>query len=150
MFLKKVSLPLMIAGLVASSLEASPSKQGNEEIKIADLEVEVSDKLSGQKTHGLRTLYIIVYDAQSSMPMPYGAMKVDLTKDPQGTVYKGVLNSANINVMSGGPLPETLRIKARLDRDGSAGKDSPGDIVGSIEGVKKGTSAKIKIDKEIN
>ena len=129
---------------------ASPSKPAGEEIKIADLEVEVSDKLSGQKTHGLRTLYIIVYDSQSSMPMPYGALKIDLSKDPQGTVYKGSLNSNNINVMSGGPLPETLRIKARLDRDGSAGKDSPGDVVGTIEGVKKGSSVKIKIDKEIN
>jgi hypothetical protein len=150
MFSKKVSLGLLLAGFCASNLMASPSKPAGEEIKIADLEVEVSDKLSGQKTHGLRTLYIIVYDSQSSMPMPYGALKIDLSKDPQGTVYKGSLNSNNINVMSGGPLPETLRIKARLDRDGSAGKDSPGDVVGTIEGVKKGSSVKIKIDKEIN
>jgi len=125
--------------------QSSPSADG----KIIDLEVKVLDKIVSGKTKGLRTLFIIVYDAQSAMPMPYGALKVDLMKDPEGTVYKGTLDSKNINVMSGGPVPSSLRLKARLDKDGSAGKDAPGDFTGTVEGIKTGGSVTITIDKEI-
>jgi hypothetical protein len=100
--------------------------------KLASLEVTVDDKVA-TKTLGIRTLYVIVYDTESKMPMPYGAMKVELKADAKGSIYKGELTTANVVSMNpGAPLPKTLRLKARLDKDGAAGKDQPGDAVGNI------------------
>ena len=41
-----------------------------------------------------------------------------------------------------------LKVKARLDKDGSAGPDQPGDIVGMSQVVKRGsTNIKIVLDQ---
>lgn len=109
--------------------------------KIASVEVNV--EAAAEKTAGIRTLFIIVYAQDGKMP--YGAMKVDLKADAKGTVYKGDLTTANVQTMGGGPVPQSLRLKARLDKDGSAGPDQPGDLAAIVESVKAGGSAKIVI-----
>lgn len=117
--------------------------------KIVSLEVSIDDAALVKKDAGIRTLYVILYDAESQRPMPYGAIKIDLKEDAKGTFYTGDLTSDNVQAMGGGPVPKNLRLKARLDKDGSAGMDSPGDLVGTAEKVKVGDKVKIKINKAI-
>jgi hypothetical protein len=115
----------------------------------ADVEIKLEEGKTAKAAAGIRTLFITIYDQESKAPMPYGAMKVELDKDAKGTVYKGKLDSGNIMVMGGGEAPKTLRIKAKLDKDGSAGPDAAGDVVGIVEGVKAGSKVTIKLDKAI-
>ncbi|MBC7658551.1 MAG: hypothetical protein H7249_02495 [Chitinophagaceae bacterium] len=117
--------------------------------KIASLEVSIDDAALVKQDAGIRTLFVIVYDADSPRPMPYGALKVDLKADAKGTFYTGDLTSENIQTMGGGAVPKNLRLKARLDKDGSAGMDAAGDLVGSAEKIKAGDKVKIKISKAI-
>jgi hypothetical protein len=116
--------------------------------KIADLEVKLDDKLA-PKGADIRTMFIVLYDADSAAPMPYGALKVELDKAAKGTFYKGTLTTENVYVMGGGALPKTVRIKARLDKEGNAGGDKPGDLVGIADKVTIGSKATITINKAI-
>jgi len=140
-FYSKFCLALALTAPVASLSFAAD--------KIASLEVSIDDAALVKKNAGIRTLFIILYDADSTRPMPYGAVKVDLKEDAKGTFYKGDLTSENVQTMGGGPIPKNLRLKARLDKDGSAGMDQPGDLVGTIEKAKAGDAVKIKIAKAI-
>lgn len=117
--------------------------------KIATLEVSLDDAALVKKGAGIRTLYVIVYDADSPRPMPWGAIKVDLKEDAKGAFYKGDLTTDNVQSMGGGAVPKNIRLKARLDKDGSAGMDSAGDLTGQVEKVKVGDKVKIKIAKSI-
>lgn len=138
--------PLVLAlGMVTATLAAAAGTE-----PLANVEIKLSDKLTTQSA-GIRTLYVTLYDAESSKPMPYGAMKVVLEKDAAGTVYKGKLDGSNVMMMGagGGAEPATLRIKARLDKDGSAGPDAAGDLVGIADKVKRGGEAVITIDKAL-
>lgn len=114
----------------------------------ADIEVKLEDAKLLAKSAGIRTLYITLYDAASTAPRPYGALKVDLTQDAKkGTIYTGKLDPSNVMTMGGGAVPAKLRIKARLDKDGSAGPDGAGDLVGIADQVTAGGKAVITIDK---
>lgn len=137
---------LILAGLAsvaASSYAAESAKV------LADVEVTIDDAKLVTKSAGIRTLYITLYDDASPGPMPYGALKVTLTSDPKGTVHKGKLDTSNVMIMGGGEAPKKLRIKARLDKDGSAGPDGAGDLTGIASGVVVGSKVTIKIDKAI-
>jgi hypothetical protein len=129
----------------APKADAAKAESGT---KIADVEVKLDDKLA-KKGADIRTMFIVLYDAESQAPMPYGALKVDLDKAAKGTFYKAALTTGNIYVMGGGPLPKAIRIKARLDKEGNAGGDKPGDLVGVAEKVAVGGKATITIDKAI-
>ncbi len=96
---------------------------------------------------GIKTLFLVVYE--SGTRMPYGAKKVVLTKDAVGSFYKFKLGTDNIQMMRGGVAPAKLKIKARLDKDGSAGPDSVGDVVGIIDGVNVGTGKLILKLKQV-
>lgn len=132
---------------VAAYLAATSAIAGDA-TTYADVEIKLDDA-QAKAAAGIRTLFITIYDQESKMPMPYGAMKVDLDKDAKGVVYKGKLDSNNIMKMGGGETPKKLRIKAKLDKDGSAGADAAGDVVGIVEGVAVGSKVTIKIDKAI-
>ena len=113
--------------------------------KLATVEVEVKGKTDNAK--GIRTLFVIVYDSASKTPRPYGALKVDLKADPTGTVYKGDLTTGttgNVTVMGESTTPKTIRIKARLDKDGSAGGDQPGDFSATVDNINVGEKGKEK------
>lgn len=94
-----------------------------------------------QKAHGIRTVFIIIYDDESNAPLPYAAIRKVLDQDPSGTFLDFLLTKDNMQIMNqsqAGP-PKKIRIKARLDRGGTAGADEPGDIVGELSGVDIGT-----------
>lgn len=91
------------------------------------------------KAKGIRTLFISVYDARSRAPMPCAAQKFVLAQDPGTEVLSFTLATESLTMMACPAIPDVINLKAKLDRDGSAGPDAPGDIVGTLEGVKKGT-----------
>ncbi|MBM4253629.1 MAG: hypothetical protein FJ146_16805 [Deltaproteobacteria bacterium] len=138
-----------LAATASALLLISPMVKAEAQRKFADIEISIDDPALQKKDTGIRTLYVTLYDAASSMPMPYGALKVDLDKDAKGTFYKGELNSTNVMIMGGGDVPKTLRIKARLDKDGSAGRDEAGDLVGIADQVSLGAKVKVVINRAI-
>lgn len=95
---------------------------------------------------GIRTLFIIA--SGPDRPMPLGAFRKTLSGDASGVVYDFVLTKDNMQIMmNGGELPPEFRLKARLDRDGAAGPDQPGDLTGDIYPVKLGQDGvEIRID----
>ena len=118
--------------------------------KFADVEVKIDDVKIAKKGEKIHTLYITIYDADSAMPRPYGAARINLDKDPsKGLVYQGILDTTNVAVMGGGDMPKHLKIKARLDKDGSAGPDEAGDLVGINAKIDTGSKAVVVIDKAI-
>lgn len=134
---------------LAAAFVLAPLALAADATTYADVEIKLDGDKATKASAGIRTLFITIYDQESKMPMPYGAMKVELDKDAKGVVYKGKLDTSNIMVMGGGDAPKKLRIKAKLDKDGSAGADAPGDVIGIAEGVAAGAKVTIKIDKAI-
>jgi hypothetical protein len=128
---------------------AAPIARAEAAKPFADVEIKLDDAKLAAKGAGVHTLFITIYDAASQAPRPYGAVKVDLAKDAsKGTIYKGTLDQNNVMVMGGGEMPKKLRIKAKLDKDGSAGPDEAGDLVGTTE-TELGGKAVVTIDKAI-
>jgi hypothetical protein len=102
---------------------------------IAEGKVVLKPEFDAQ-AQGMRTVYIIVRDPASPMPMPYGAMATTLTSDATGNVMNFKLTKENLRVMAeASNPPQKVTIKARLDMDGLGGSDQPGDIVGILENV---------------
>jgi hypothetical protein len=127
----------------------SPAMQAADQ-KLVSVEVSLADS-TATAAPGIRTLYIILHDSKSKTPRPLGAVRVDLKADAKGLVYKGDVKASDVQTMGGtlGALPETFRVKARLDKDGSGGPDQTGDIVGFAPSVPPGGTAKIVLDKVI-
>ena len=92
------------------------------------------------KASSIRTLFLVLHDASSTSPMPYGAQKLTLTKAPGELVTHFILTQDNVQVMQPNmPAPKTLTLKARLDLDGTGGKDKPGDLTGSLASIPLGS-----------
>jgi len=89
------------------------------------------------RARGINTLYIIVYDAESQMPMPYGAVRKRLSEPATpGAFREFSITREKLQLMNENlPSPRYMRIKARLDLDGIAGMDQPGDLTGEVERV---------------
>lgn len=99
---------------------------------------------------GIRTVFVAIQDPAAKMPMPCAAKKFTLTKDAEGEFLSFTLDSDSLTLMACKELPETMNLKAKLDKDGSAGPDAAGDIVGRVTGIKKGASqVTITLDKAI-
>lgn len=110
---------------------------------LASGSVELKKGLEAQ-AKGIKTLFVVIYNLESKRPMPYGAVRFQLKQDAKGVFHKFTLTTDNVQQMMPSPVPKKMRIKARLDKDGSAGMDRPGDIVGEIKPVQAG-SKDIKI-----
>lgn len=124
------ALTLVIAACIGAAIffgQTSPV--------IAEGKVILKPEFDAQ-AQGMRTVYIIVRDPASPMPMPYGAMATTLVSDPSGTVLNFKLTKENLRVMAESQNhPQKVNIKARLDMDGLGGSDQPGDIVGTVENI---------------
>lgn len=95
------------------------------------------------------TLYIII--SGNDRPMPYGAFRKSISA-PVGTeVYEFALTKDNIQAMMDMTTwPAEVKLKARLDMDGVAGPDQPGDLVGEMYPVALGSKDLVlKIDRKI-
>lgn len=124
------SLTLVIAACIGAALffgQTSPI--------IAEGKILLKPEFEAQ-AQGMRTVYIIVRDPASPMPMPFGAMATTLSDDPSGTVMSFKLTKDNLRVMNAASEPpKKITIKARLDMDGLGGADQAGDIVGATENI---------------
>ncbi len=112
-------------------------------------EIIVPEALRNDAT-GVNTLFIIVYDEASPMPMPFGAQKekvpADFTRPIPFFVTKEALRMMNPDA----PSPQSMRVKVRLDKDGVAGPDQPGDLTGEVTGVAFGTKGlTLEIKKKV-
>ena len=128
------ALTLVIAACIGAAFffgETSPV--------IAEGKIILKPELEAQ-AQGMRTIYIIVKDPSSPMPMPYGAMATTISSDPKGTVMTFKLTKDNLSVMNAAAEhPAKITVKARLDMDGMGGPDTPGDISGVVESVDWGS-----------
>lgn len=118
----------------------------------------VLDESLAEKAQGIRMLYLVVYDADSPMPMPYGAMKERLDADATAGAFRDFLITkeklqvmmARDDPMAMAAHPKNIRVKVRLDKDGLAGMDQPGDLIGSVGPLPFGTDGvTIKIDQYV-
>jgi hypothetical protein len=72
--------------------------------------------------------------------MPYGAQKIPLSQNPEAVVARFILTKDNLQLMNpNAPVPSILKLKARLDLDGTGGKDKKGDLTGMLSNIKLGT-----------
>ena len=128
------ALTLVIAACIGAAFffgETSPVIAEGKIILKPDLEAQAQ---------GMRTVYIVVKDPSSPMPMPYGAMATTISSDPKGTVMTFKLTKDNLRVMNAAAEhPAKITVKARLDMDGMGGPDTPGDISGVVESVDWGS-----------
>ena len=91
---------------------------------------------------GIHTVFISIFDANSPLPIPYGATRYHLSEDAQGSFLRFFLTRDNMQLMpasQGQPTPKYLRIKARLDSSAQAGADKPGDLVGELTQIPTGS-----------
>ena len=97
-----------------------------------------------------KVLFITVFDMDKPFP-PYGAYRKSLSNAARGKFHEFFLTKETLTVMQPGlDFPKNARIKARLDYDGNAGMDQPGDIVGVVENVKIGQKGlKIVLDQKL-
>ena len=118
---------------------------------IAEGTIVLSPELNSQ-AQGMRTVYIIVRDPASPMPMPLGAMVTTISSDPQGQVMTFKLTKDNLRMMNpSAEHPAKIVIKARLDLDGLGGADTPGDIVGKSDSVDWGSkNITVKLDQLVS
>ena len=144
---KKALIPAFIVAVVGLATFMA-QHSGTPTPVIAAGSVKLQSQLL-DKAKGIRTLFVTVFDADSNMPMPYGAIRYRLSGDPTEDVLTFTLTRDNLRVMNpAAAVPTTLRIKARLDRNGQAGPDLPGDLVGEIPSVAVGTrGVQIPIDR---
>jgi hypothetical protein len=84
------------------------------------------------------------------MPMPYGAMKEHLDADLSKPINFALTKEKMQIMRPDSALPKYMRVKVRFDKDGLAGPDQPGDLVGVLEHVSFGTSGVlVKIQQKI-
>lgn len=134
----------MIAALVLAIIGGVltiVSRFAEKSLVFAQGEVSILPELEADAKN-IRTLFIVLYDEASPMPMPFGAWRQQLDKSPKATFVTFTLTKDNIQMMNPQNLefPKSLRIKARLDADGIAGVDQPGDLVGELTGVQTGST----------
>lgn len=99
---------------------------------------------------GIQTMFVTVFDEESPMPMPYGAMKerlpADLTQPIEFSLTKEKMQLMNPDAR----MPRYMRVKVRFDKDGMGGADQPGDLVGVVEHVQFGAdNVRLKIQQKI-
>ncbi len=103
---------------------------------------------------GKSVIFITLFDQNAASPMPYAAFKTHTSGVTVETKIPFILTKNNVQLMPAAmnskTLPTQFRVKARLDADGLAGPDSPGDLTGEKLQVPFGTqNLELVIDKAI-
>jgi hypothetical protein len=100
--------------------------------------ITIPEEMRGDAA-GTGTLFVIINDEANPMPMPFGAMKekmpLDLSQPIPFFVTKESLRMMNPDAAP----PKVMRVKVRIDKDGTAGVDQPGDLTAIVEHVNFGT-----------
>jgi hypothetical protein len=111
--------------------------------------VELPSEMRAE-AEGIQTMFVTVFDEESPMPMPYGAMKERLPADLSQTIEFS-LTKEKMQIMNpDSRMPRYMRVKVRFDKDGMGGADQPGDLVGVVEHVQFGAdNVRVKIQQKI-
>ena len=112
-------------------------------------EVTIDPQLQ-DKASNISTIFLILRDAESKIPMPYGAYR-DRVDFSQADSYRFVITKEKLQLMQQqAKVPRTFNLKVRLDADGYGGIDQTGDLVGEQTNVAFGTkSVKLIVVREI-
>ncbi len=152
--MKRITLiGALIIGAIAVIALVAALNMGEKSPIYAAGKIEVAPEFK-EDAQAFETLFVIVFDPDSPMPMPMGAMKERLNGGFKDGFSFALTKEKMLRMaMAGGDdsqHPKYLRIKARLDKDGLAGPDQPGDLVGIVENVPFGSDQVIvKIEKKI-
>ena len=131
-------LPVTVVAIIGA-IGLSAAKFADQPIIFAKGDIDISPELI-EKMAGIETLFIIVHDADSQMPMPYGAFRDTITLSDKSQITDFILTPERLQIMRPDmPAPKNFRLKVRLDRDGQGGPDQPGDLVGQIDSVAYGS-----------
>jgi hypothetical protein len=131
------ALPIIVVGILGLVILIA-GKFADQPTIFASGDIELSSELMDKAT-GIETLFIVVFDADNPMPMPYGAMRDSISLSGKAQVTDFILTPERLQIMRpGSPVPKNFRLKVRLDRDGQGGQDQPGDLVGQIDRVAYG------------
>jgi hypothetical protein len=123
------------------------NKHANQPFLFAKVTIKLDPNIK-KSAHGKQYLFIVLFDEQSKSPMPYGAYRTKVENFGESKHY--ILSEHNLNIMNpSANKPQKLRIKARLEPEGIAGPDRPGDLTGQVSAVSLGSSTTIIIDKLI-
>ncbi len=129
----------IMAVLLGAAVFAALSQFGEKSPIIVSGRLVLPEELTNSAM-GVRTVFITVFDADSSMPMPLGAMRESIATDASGKFMDFMITPERIQMMNPeAPMPKSLRVKARLDLDGMGGADQPGDITGQAVPVSFGS-----------
>lgn len=85
-------------------------------------------------------IYVIARGAEGGHPV--AVRRIDTNDFPVTLDFGGTEDS-----MMGAPLPEKIRIEARLDSDGDAGTNDPADLRAFADGVRGGTAIEMRLAK---
>ena len=100
--------------------------------------IRVSPEVA-EKAQGINVFFVTVFDQNRPFP-PYGSMRELISIEPGGTEREFFVTPEKLQLMNEmTPMPMTLKVKVRLDRDGQGGQDRPGDITQTKENVQPGT-----------
>ncbi len=129
-------IPVLVMGLIlVVSLVASQFAQ--KPPCYASGTIHIEKELEGLAKN-TKTLFISVHDSQSPSPMPFGALRIPVSKPPKGAFQNFYLTKDNLMVMQkGSPFPSTFRLKAKLSQDGQALSQTT-ELFGEIDGVNEG------------
>ncbi len=136
--MKKIVLVGVLAlSLVAIIAMVAAMNFGKASPAYAEGNISLSPAIES-KAEFAKTLFLVVFE--DGVPMPYGAMKIYLDEPMiSANSHSFRITKERLRVMNENrPTPKKLRIKARLDLDGIAGADQPGDLVGEVRGVPLG------------
>ncbi len=150
--MKKIGIIGAIVVLLAVAIAMKTAFETGEKSPIYAAGEVVLDEALVDQAKGMRTLFFIVYDADSPRPMPFGAVKETISDDARsGSFFQFMITKEKLNLMQPDlPPPTNIRLKVRLDRDGQGGMDQAGDLTGGIDTVAFGSNGlQVKLDKSI-
>lgn len=149
--MKRITLiGILIVGLVAALAISVALNTGEKSPIYVAGTVELPSELRAD-AEGIRTMFVTIFDEESQMPMPYGAMKEYLPQDLSQPI-EFALTKEKMQLMNpdSSHMPRYMRVKVRFDKDGMGGADQPGDLVGVVEHVPFGTdNVRLKIQQKI-
>lgn len=148
--MKRITLiGILVVGLVALFAILAALNTGEKSPIYVAGTVELPGEMRAD-AEGIRTMFVTIFDEETQMPMPYGAMKEylpdDLSKPIEFALTKEKMQIMNPNAR----MPRYMRVKVRFDKDGMGGADQPGDLVGIVEHVQFGAeNVRLKIQQKI-
>jgi hypothetical protein len=141
--MKKILLPSLIVliAIVAMSI-VSAFNFGEKSPIYVKGKVRIDDELR-DSLQGVSTMFVVIYDLDSPMPMPFGAMRERLSAEQlaSGSPIPFMVTKEKLQMMNpNAPMPKRMSVKVRMDKDGLGGRDQPGDLTGVISELRFGAS----------